>query len=87
MTTTSELPEWMADPGDPMPEFVIKGKDLLALPALRAYRKACERAGIPEQAREVGKAYEEIAAWQSRHPDVVRLPDHRHVPAGRHDRP
>lgn len=68
-------------PDDPMPFFVIKAKDRLALDAVRAYRNLCAAAGLDDQAFEVDEAINEIRAWQRRHPDEVRLPDHPHVPA------
>ena len=68
--------------GDPMPVFVIKGKDVLAPDAIAAYQNACAARGLNEQARQVWLALGEVAGWQSRHPDLVKLPDHPHVPAG-----
>ena len=66
---------------DPMPVFVIKGKDALAVAAINAYQRLCERRELHWQADEVGKAAREIELWQERHPDLVKLPDHAHVPA------
>lgn len=64
-----------------MPVFVIKAKDLLAPEAVAAYRDLCIIYGLREQAAEVNKAIEEIAAWQEANVDVVKLPDHTHVAA------
>jgi hypothetical protein len=71
------------DPGtaDPMPVFTIKAKDKLALRAVDAYRILCERLGLNEQAREVERAYAEMAEWRQRNPGEIKLPDHKHVPA------
>lgn len=66
---------------DPMPVFVIKGKDRIAPGAVEAYRDLCIEHDLREQAGEVWRAAEEIRRWQERHPDQVRLPDHEHVPA------
>ena len=65
---------------DPMPVFVLKGKDLLAPDAIAAYQNACAARGLDEQARQVWLALGEIAGWQSRNPGLVKLPDHPHVP-------
>lgn len=67
---------------DPMPVFVIKGKDLLASPAVDAYRDLCSAYGLHEQADQVRAAADEIRTWQDRHIDQVKAPDHIHVPAG-----
>jgi len=67
--------------GDPMPVFVIKGKDLLALGAIAMYRQLCLANGLTRQAAEVDRAYAEVEGWQARNPDVVWMPDHVHVPA------
>jgi hypothetical protein len=61
--------------------FTIKGKDALAPGAVNAYRSACILNGLDAQAEQVDRARQEIADWQSRHPDLVKLPDHQHVPA------
>lgn len=66
---------------DPMPVFVIKGKDKLAPRAVDAYAQLCDTLGLDEQRREVELAAEEIRGWQQRHRDLVKLPDHPHVPA------
>lgn len=67
--------------GDPMPVFVIKAKDQLALDAVAAYRQLCLDHDLPHQAIEVTRAYAEINGWQQRHPDRVALPEHEHIPA------
>lgn len=66
---------------DPMPVFTIKGKDVLAGPAVRAYRELCAAYGLHDQAVEVDKAHAEIVEWQARNLDRVKMPDHPHVPA------
>lgn len=78
------LPEG-ADPDsqavlDPMPVFTIQGTDQLAPDAVAAYQNLCVQAGLSDQANQVWLALGEIARWQSRHPDLVKLPDHKHVP-------
>jgi hypothetical protein len=66
---------------DPMPVFVIKGKDRLASEAVAAYSKLCLDDGLDEQWAEVEVALAEIIVWQQRHPELVKTPDHKHVPA------
>jgi hypothetical protein len=68
------------DGGDPMPVFVIQGKDQLAQEAIAAYGDLCVAADLPDQASEVEAALAEVNDWQRRHPDLVKLPDHEHVP-------
>lgn len=70
----------MGNDQDPMPVFVIKAKDKLALRTLAAYQDFCTELGLDEQANEVGKASDEMVDWRSRNPDQVKLPDHMHVP-------
>ncbi len=65
---------------DPMPVFTIKGKDRLALDAIKAYRALCEANGLTDQAREVGKAHREMRLWQARNAAAMQLPNHPHVP-------
>jgi hypothetical protein len=66
---------------DPMPVFVIKGKDRLAPEAVAAYGDLCACADLLDQASEVEAALAEINDWQRRHPDMVETPDHQHIPA------
>lgn len=66
---------------DPMPVFVLKGKDALAPGVVDYYRRECVRHGLAEQAEQVELAFREMAAWQQRNPDKVKLPDHKHVAA------
>ncbi len=68
---------------DPMPVFILKAKDNLALNTVWSYRQQCLSAGLTEQADEVRKAYREIIEWRKRHPEVCQMPDHAHLPAGR----
>lgn len=65
-----------------MPVFVLKAQDKLAPFTVEAYHGLCCAAGLYDQACEVSDALEEIVAWQRRHPDRVKMPDHKHVPAG-----
>lgn len=66
---------------DPMPVFTIKGKDMLALSTIKAYREACASYGLHDQAAEVDKAIAEMAAWQRRNVSALKWPDHEHVDA------
>lgn len=68
---------------DPMPVFVIKGKDILAPHAVSAYAVLCDAQGFFSQSREVRRAVDEIQDWQWRNRDQVKPPDHPHVPVGR----
>ena len=68
---------------DPMPVFMIKAKDKLAVKAVMAYRELCQDEGLAHQADEVLKAADEIDQWQGRNWSDVKLPDHDHVPATR----
>jgi hypothetical protein len=72
----------VTDVPDPMPVFVLKGKDALAPFVIADYRRECERHGLTEQATQVLLALREMNAWQARHPELVKLPDHPHVPTG-----
>lgn len=65
---------------DPMPVFVIKGQDRLAADAVSAYYTLCLAQGLTDQAGQVADAVREIRDWQDRHPDLVKAPDHEHVP-------
>ena len=66
---------------DPMPVFELLAKDVLAPGTVDYYRRECERHDLREQAGQVAAAYREAAAWQERHPELCKLPDHEHVPA------
>lgn len=65
-----------------MPVFVIKGKDALAVPTLKAYFDECVDHGLMSQAAEVERAIDEVSRWQRSNIDKTKLPDHRHVPVG-----
>ncbi len=65
---------------DPMPVVVIKGKDRLAPGAVAAYGDLCAAEHLVHQSGQVDAALAEIRAWQRRHPDLVKTPDHEHVP-------
>jgi hypothetical protein len=69
-----------ASASDPMPVFVLKGKDALAPGTIAYYRRECDRHDLGAQATEVGAAFDEMAAWQQRNWTLVKLPDHPHVP-------
>jgi hypothetical protein len=65
---------------DPMPVFPLQAEDRLAATAIEAYRVACRDAGLNDQAFEVGAALAEFLRWEARHPERMKLPDHKHVP-------
>ena len=65
---------------DPMPEFPLKAKDMLAIETITFYRAACLAYGLDEQAAQVELAVAEFREWQARNPDRMKLPDHEHVP-------
>jgi hypothetical protein len=65
-----------------MPVFVIKAKDDLAFSVVEHYRDTCASLGLDRQAGEVNKALQEIVAWRVRNPDLCKMPDHEHRPAG-----
>lgn len=77
----SERPLSQHSGSDPMPVFVIRAKDALAVPVLRTYIQECQEHGLAEQAMAVHAAVDEIRAWQQRNIDLTKLPDHPHVPA------
>jgi hypothetical protein len=62
-----------------MPVFVLKAQDRLTLFAVAHYLTLCEVAACDEQALEVRKALKEIADWQTRNPEKLKFPDHKHV--------
>lgn len=77
-----------SSPQDPMPVFVLKGKDALAPGTIAYYGRECgKHHGLHEQAEQVELAYQEMAGWQRRNPDLVALPDHKHVPVTASDCP
>lgn len=65
-----------------MPTFTLLAKDDLSMAAVRAYRFACQAAGLDDQVVEVDEALEEFETWRLHNPDKCKLPDHKHVPAG-----
>lgn len=67
---------------DVMPVFPLLAKDELAADVINYYKMCCESAGYLNQAAEVEKALAEVKAWQARHPEQIKRPDHTHVPAG-----
>jgi hypothetical protein len=75
------LREQLDQQADPMPVFPLKAKDKLAVRTIESYRTYCEDEGLDAQADEVSKAIDEFEAWQARHPNAMKLPDHVHVPA------
>lgn len=77
--TTAAGPEAPVE-AEPMPVFVIKGKDSLAPAAVDAYFTLCLAQGLTGQAAEVADAAREIREWQARNPHLVKAPNHPHVP-------
>lgn len=75
------MSEWMTAPHI-MPIFVVKGQDVLAVETIEAYRDLCVKYSLTAQADQVDLAIAEMVAWQGENQDRVRLPEHRHVPAG-----
>lgn len=65
----------------PMPVFTIKAQDALAPEAVSAYHDLCVKYGLHGQAYQVRLALAEIADWQAANVDLIKLPDHDHVPA------
>lgn len=65
---------------DPVPVFVIKASDRLALRAIYAYQNLCFQYGLSGQAAEVEKALEEMRLWRADHLDQIKMPSHVHVP-------
>lgn len=78
--TSDERETEAVDVVDSEPRFVIRGQDALALVAIERYRVECEVRGLFGQRDQVQRAKQEIAGWQRRNPDRVKLPDHVHVP-------
>lgn len=69
------------DDADPQPVFVLRARDRQALDAIRSYARACEAAGLDEQAWAVGQAIDEFEAWRRRNTGALQSPNHPHVPA------
>lgn len=72
---------------DPEPVFTIRARDLLAYDVVYFYGLQCRWKSLHHQAEQVRRALDEIAAWQRRHPDLIKAPDHDHVPASPHSTP
>jgi hypothetical protein len=68
--------------GTVMPVFTIKAKDALAIRAVRYYKHLCEQAGLAHQATEVQRALDEMHVWRLNNRELIKEPDHVHVPAG-----
>jgi hypothetical protein len=71
----------LRDDVDPMPVFVLRGRDGMTIKTLECYREYCADEGLDDQADQVHEAINEITEWQQRNPGLVKLPDHAHVPA------
>lgn len=65
---------------DKMPVFTILAKDKLALRTLAAYHLFCIEVGLMDQAIEVALAMREMHLWKEANPDLMKMPDHKHVP-------
>jgi hypothetical protein len=66
---------------DPMPVFTIKASDKLAAAAVEHHGQLCADRGLFSQQAEVDLALQEILDWRDRNPNLVKVPDHKHVPA------
>jgi hypothetical protein len=61
---------------DDEPVFVIRARDVTAVPAIRAYAQACAGAGAaPAHLDGVHAAARAAYAWQQENPGLVKLPD------------
>lgn len=67
-------------PLEDMPVFTIKAKDAFAIPMLKKYHEMCRDFGLYDQADEVTDAINEIWKWREENADLVKLPNHKHVP-------
>jgi hypothetical protein len=65
-----------------MPVFVIKGKDKFALRLLITHRDLCIANGLIKQSLEDQKAIDELVDWQDENPELMKFPDHKHIPVG-----
>lgn len=65
--------------GTGRPRFIIQATDAFAIPTIRAHMRLCWEKKLFEQVDEETLALAEIIQWQRSHPDLVRLPDHKHV--------
>jgi hypothetical protein len=63
------------------PIFVLRGQDKFATGGIKGYQIGLEMWNQTKQADEVQKAMDEMIAWQARHADRIKNPDHQHVPA------
>lgn len=59
---------------DGEPFFLLRAKDLLAIPTLVHYSRLANT-NAPEVAAGVSAVTVEFAEWQARNPEHVRLPD------------
>jgi len=64
-----------------MPVFTIQAKHRLAVRAVRAYRDFCLDAGLTAQAAQVQRAIDEMREWRHQNKELIKDPDHEHVPA------
>ncbi len=64
--------------GQPIPDdepiFILRGKDLKAAKALRAYHMTCENV---EHRKVVAQRIEDFERFAQEHPDRMKLPDTR----------
>jgi len=90
---TRDLGEEIADDGstapevaalaedDPVPVFILAADDICASWGVEQYRSRCQGLGLQWQADQVFLTAQEFKDWQARHPDMIRVPHHPHVPA------
>jgi hypothetical protein len=62
------------------PIFVLRGQDKFATGGIKGYQIGLDTWNQTKQADEVQKAMDEMIAWQARHADRIKNPDHQHVP-------
>lgn len=65
---------------DPEPVFVFRAQDKGAMSAIATYYSWCLINGLTEHGAEVQKAMHEMRDWQTRNPDRMKYPDHKHKP-------
>ena len=70
----------MVAKGSEPPQFPIIATDRFAIKTIDDYRRLCLAHGLREQADQVLLAIEEFSEWTKLNPELVKLPDHKHVP-------
>lgn len=62
-----------AFPGEPL--FVIRGRDVLAIPVLQAYINECHEHGNTGQAYHAGDHFARFVNWQRENAKLTHMPD------------